>query len=265
MRNGAVVAGLALAGLLGGAVGALLREPPPPATNPGPSPASTASRSGGADAALLVRLQERVAALEGSLAEAGTETARLRARLDERAAAAASVEERLAAAEQRAAEGNRERSGFIPFGGESGGPAVATDVALSERTVELTRSVERLRGMAELARLTREERWEKARLDLGLTPHQEETLKEAIDTWRKDLRGAMEDKEITNRDNDQVVRVRLPDPEKMKEARRSYDDRVTGLLNEEQAKKWKESGYGSSLGAPSEGSTVSTAVIIETK
>ncbi len=56
--------------------------------------------------------------------------------------------------------------------------------------------------------------------------------------------------EVTGADGNatMAMSVSAPDPEKMKETRRKYDDRVNASLTPDQAKKWRDEGYESAAG-----------------
>ena len=49
----------------------------------------------------------------------------------------------------------------------------------------------------------------------------------------------------------EAISVRMPDVEKLREARKKYDDRVSAALTPDQSKKWREEGYESALGGGS--------------
>ena len=123
---------------------------------------------------------------------------------------------------------------------------------------------ERFRRAQELRALSVDERWQKARDALGLTAVQEEDLKAAIKERDEAMRDAMK---ITTQDGKDggagQVTVALPDFEKVRDARKKYDDRVGQTLNAEQSKKWKEDGYEGALGGGG-GPMIATAIRVET-
>ena len=54
----------------------------------------------------------------------------------------------------------------------------------------------------------------------------------------------------------------MPDVEKLREARKKYDDRVSAALTPDQSKKWREEGYESALGGGSR-AVFASAITVE--
>jgi uncharacterized coiled-coil protein SlyX len=263
MKSASVVIGLGVAGLVGGFAAAMLRQSaaPPPQTRASRVELPSGSITPDSQPIGLRDLEARIASLEAALAEANREIIALRGATDARAASDSELEARLSEAERRVS--TREPKIF-EFGDASTTGEKATVETLAARAAELSASMERIRNHRALAGLNEEDRWTKARDEVGLSAQQEETLKEAIATYRNDLRAALEDKEVTNRDGTASVRLRIPDPEKARDARRAYADRTAGLLSEDQATKWNDKGFAGTLGAPT-GDTTTTQVIVESR
>jgi hypothetical protein len=252
MRTLTLVASLTLSGLVGGAAGALLVR----GLDRSAGPAGDAGPAGGADAPAgrdpatakeIESLRARLDEMQASVSSSADETARLRGDLDA---------ERKASGEARTRLETLETSGAargLPF---LQAPAAPGEFASGSRVFmaggdpsfqERWRRIQELRGKPE------EERWTAAREALGLTLGQEEELKAALKEREQAMRDAMklETAEVKGGDGaaEGAVTIRMPDLEKVREARRKYDDRVASALNVEQAKKWKEDGYEQALGS----------------
>lgn len=263
MRTGVLVFALTAAGAVGGIAAALLLQGGP--TGPDPAPrAAPVPASPGADAETrrsLADLLNRVEGLEANLRMANEETARLRDALEVERKDGAAAREKLAALEEAGAAAANAFPGRAFRLGQPG--EAQPQVALAALSGNLP---ERFRRMQELRSLPEEERWQKAREALGLTLYQEEELKAASKEHAESHREAMK---ITTQEtksaygtSTQAISIAMPDMEKMREARKRYDDRVSQALNAEQAKKWREEGYEGALGAGG-GGFFSTATRLE--
>ena len=174
--------------------------------------------------------------------------------------AGAAVRERLAGLETA---GTRPALGrLFAAGGEPG--SADAPVQFATRIGDVSALTDRLKRTMDLRQKPEEERWAAAREALGLTLSQEEELKTAIKERDQSMRDAMkvESREVKDADGNgtQAVTISMPDPEKMREARRKYDDRVGSALNQEQAKKWRDDGYEGALGGGMGMGILSTAV-----
>ena len=265
MRTGNLVFALTAAGVVGGVVGALLMgsgDAPPAAGNPGPRVEAPSAAKAPLSRGDLDALRNRVEALEANLGAAQEETGRLRNDLAEARKAGEAAAGRLEALESSASAGGGDRpTGQVGSFNLGNGEEIQL---LRARAMELAGSAgsaERFRKMRELRKLTEEERWAKTREALGLTPYQEDELKGALKERGEALREAMKTTEVsTGGDGSTAIAIAMPDPEKMREARRTYDDRVANALNTEQAKKWRDEGYESAMGG---GGLVSTSIRVE--
>ena len=264
MRTGAMVVAMTMSGAIGGALGAILVQgigsPAAPVSGGGASAASAATQDPALEkefASLRARLDEMQASLNASVEESG----KVRKDLDEGRKAAAAAQAKIAALEASGAA--RDAGAAFPPGmpqvgwTEAGGTGLRT--ALAGGVVGLPES---LRKSMELRQKSEEDRWTAAREALGLVPSQEEELKAAIKERSEAIRDAvlkMETRDLKGGDgNGTQISFSMPDPEKMREAKRRYDDRVNATLNGEQAKKWREDGYEQALGASPMAFTMAT-------
>lgn len=253
MKTGALVLALTMAGVVGGAAGALLvqagSDSPAAAPSPGAGRASGDASADERRAKESADLRNRVEVLEANLGNAVQETSRLREELAAATKASGEARERLAALETR------------PAGGEAGAVASALQrmqeaqraVAIEGAPIAISGFGERFKKMSELRALPPEERWAKAREALGLTTTQEEELKAAIrerdEGMQEVVKAAMQAREDAARDGAaDAARGRAFDLVKMQEVRRRYDDRVAQTLNADQQKKWREEGYDRAMG-----------------
>ncbi len=232
MRTGTLVAALTAAGLAGGIAGGLLVQAPVAAPEPAPRDAALDKEV----AALKARLDEMQASVLGGAKEAQA----LRAELEKEKKATAEARNRLA-------------------GLEAGGPRGVPAQWLAESPHEFAAGrlwgallaeggnlPERVKKAMDLRNKSEEDRWAATRDGLGLSGGQEEDLKAAIkerdDAIGKSLK-VLTDNTTGDANNSTTVTVAMPDPEKMRDARKAYDDKVTSTLSADQAKKWREEGY----------------------
>ena len=259
MKTGTMVFALTAAGILGGVAGALLvggaNGPAPVSPPAAPAAERTPGPQHEARSKEIQDLRNRIEALEAGLANAGTETARLKEDLATERKSSGEAKERLAALERAPAAGAEGRTYQGPrpqvdLGGASFAIGGREGGALADR----------FRRAAELRALPADERWQKARDALGLTLAQEEDLKAAIRERDESVRDSMK---ITTQDGKDggsgQVTVAMPDMEKIRDARKKYEDRVGQTLNAEQAKKWKDEGYEGAMGGGA-GTLITTAI-----
>jgi hypothetical protein len=255
MKAGVLVAAMVGTGILGGVVGSLLAggpSSPAPAATPEAGPAPRDENLAKEVADLRALLEE----MQASSATAHQDSARLRADLDRERKASADARARIESLEGGGHHGARP---LLPGQVETG--------AIPLRLGRLGRDVGALSGKVgktlELLQKPEAERWTAIREALGLSPAQEEDLKTAIKERDLALRDAMkvESREVTAPDGttSTAMSVSTPDPEKMRENRRKYDEKVDATLTPEQAKRWREEGYETAAGAGSS-TTVVTAV-----
>ena len=266
MRTGMLVFAFTASGIVGGVVGALLAGsgaagPEAGAVGPAPGrgPAAAASPS---PTRALDDLRNRIGALEGNLTVNSEETARLRTALAEETKGSAALREKIASLE--AGGGLQAPPGMIRFGGPRGEGFQTSGEAAALAPMAFALP-ERFRKAAELRGLPEEERWGKARDALGLTSYQEEELKAAVKERAEAMKGAMSVSTAESSDaggnGSTAVTIAMPDLEKVREARRKYDERVGKTLNAEQAKTWREEGYEQAMGGGGGVSFVSAATI----
>jgi hypothetical protein len=256
MKTIALVGAVTAAGVVGGIAGALMSPPPCGHLRDSSAPAAPAAPAGDARAAdsdlakEVAALRAKVEELQAAATASSAETAGLRASLERQEKAAAESRSRLEAVE---AAGSR--------------PVAPMPVALSTEAREAlgdrlrgrlavlasnTDSVGRLTKSLELRMKPEEERWTAAREAIGLTAGQEEDLKAAIKERNQAIQDALKvTTESSGSDGNVAVRIASPDPEKMREARKAYDDRVNQVLSADQAKKWRDEGYDDAFGGGS--------------
>jgi hypothetical protein len=250
MRTIALVGAVTAAGVVGGIAGALVvqdaggpsRVPRAPAAPEGDSSASDASL-----AKEVAALRARVEELQAAATAANAESARLRTALEQQEKASAESRgrlERLEAAPNAA--GLQSAMALTPENRDLLASRLRT---VSLGALEAGGNVDRLRKSLELRLKPEEERWTATREALGLTAGQEEDLKTAI----KDRSQAFQDAvkaatDTSSADGSVAIRVVTPDSEKMRDARKAYDDRVNQVLSADQAKKWRDEGYEDAFG-----------------
>ncbi len=261
MRTGGLVLALTVSGAIGGVLGALLVQASAPSPGPVERAAAPAEPDRGAErrAKEAADMRNRVEVLEANLGNAVAETARLRETLAAETKASGEARDRLASLEKDAAPGEagwtEARSGR-KFDLGNGLRAEAAHVLVSGLG-------ERFRKMNDLRALPLEDRWAKAREDLGLTTTQEEELKSAIkerdDGMLEVVRAALKEAQPADGAGAQLTKERFLDLEKTQENRRRYNDRVNQTLNVDQQKKWREEGYEGALGG-GHGAQVTTVI-----
>ncbi len=119
--------------------------------------------------------------------------------------------------------------------------------ALGDRLGSLGKSLE-------LRRLPAEERWQRARDEVGLN----DTQVNEIQTALADRDAAMKEALIVDREEKTETghfSVHRMDREKAAEANAAYRKRVDDVLNDEQKKSWKSGGFDSAFGNSSGGTT----------
>jgi hypothetical protein len=254
MRTGVLVAALTASGVVGGLVAALLARGPSSPEAPGAA-AETPRETGSAEdlAREVDSLRARLDEMQSSVAASADRAERLRADLEAERKAAAETRTRL-----EGMEAARSAAPPVALGDRlgllAGGEGNAVRFALPAGHAD------RMAKVAELRQKNEDERWAAARDALSLTAGQEEELKAAIKERGEALRDALrvETKEAAGEGE---VTVRVPDVEKMREARRRYDDRVNAALSQDQAKRWRDEGYEGALGGG--GLQVTSAVLVE--
>jgi len=105
----------------------------------------------------------------------------------------------------------------------------------------------------ELRRLPEEERWAKARDEVGLTRVQEDEIRAAL----AERDQAIEESMNVERDEDDGntrISIRSMDFAKTSAANEAYRKRVDNTLNDNQKKSWRESGYDNAFGRGAMGS-----------
>ena len=259
MQTGALVAALTGAGIVGGIVGALVAQGTDrsvAATGPRAEvePAPDLSGMDESVARELSALRARLDEMQASVATASAEAARLQAEV---------VKEREASAERAKRIEALETAGAAAA---AQGPALARSLrSLDGDAIRLEGAIgDRMKKSAELRALPEEERWTKARDALGLSGGQEEELKAAIKERAEAMRAAVV---VENRGENagpgaaEGISVRVPDIEKIRDARTKYDERVHATLTPEQSKKWRDDGYEAALGV--RGTMFASAVVVE--
>ncbi len=252
MRTGVLVATVTATGLAGGIAGALLSGAMAPPAIPGSARTATSVAAPREEAAREVRdLPGRVQALEASLAGAGREVATLRESLAKAREETESLRARIDAFESAPADGSGgARSRGLPL----------FEPGMAAEGDELKQRWAAMRNRQELLRKTEEERWTAAREALGLTPQQEETLKSAIVAYQGAMKDAVTTREVTDRTGQGVVSLSIPDAERIRDARKAFDDGVGQALNAEQLRRWREEGYDGALRGGGVGATVKRAI-----
>ncbi len=99
----------------------------------------------------------------------------------------------------------------------------------------------------ELRALPEDERWARIAEELGLNSVQVDELKAAQTTLQEGMKAAIT-QETKTTDSGAEFSFRQVDGEKMREARKAFDDRVTTVLNDEQKKAWTDGGYQRAVG-----------------
>lgn len=110
---------------------------------------------------------------------------------------------------------------------------------------------EAMQGMIDgmkMRKLPEAERWQKAMNDVGLDYYQVEELKKAVVERDEAMKDAMIVEKSTTEGGANIV-VKRPDFKKQVAARKSYDEKVDALLNEDQRTRWRKGGYDSAFGS----------------
>jgi hypothetical protein len=132
---------------------------------------------------------------------------------------------------------------------EGGLAGLGGAIATSDGTMlELSGALKGLAESFELRKLPEEERWEKARTDLGLTQNQIDELQAASDERDEALESAMKIERSETSEGGGHLTVKTLDSAKAKEAQDAYRRRVDNNLNDEQRKGWREKGYDRAFG-----------------
>jgi hypothetical protein len=253
MKAAALAAATGAAGVLGGVIGAFLAGGGASSPAAAPPAAPVAAEPAAGDLAKEVAsLRARLEEMQASVVHASAETTRLK---DEVAAERKEAAEREKVAAATAAGIHRLRGLRAPRGKDGSAPQLLEEgdtPVFAMAAVDGAGLPERFRKAMELRRKTEDERWAAAREALGLTATQEEELKAALKERNEAMNGAMK---ITSTENvapdgtkSNAVTIAMPDAGKLEEARKRYDDRVAGALNQDQARKWKDDGYEQAMG-----------------
>ena len=243
MKSGTLVAAMTISGILGGIAGALLVQgssTAAPASGPA-APAPEAPDRSEPLAKEVADLRARLEEMQSSVAATSQDSARMRMELDRERKAAALARPRLEGPE-------RPETVVHPGTFELDRGALPLRLAAAAGT----RLDARAKKMFELLGKPEEERWKAIREDLSLNDLQEQELKAALkerDVAMRDLT-KIEQHEVIGPDGTASIAMSVspPDPEKAKEVRQKYDDRVNASLNADQAKKWREEGYEAAAG-----------------
>jgi hypothetical protein len=128
-----------------------------------------------------------------------------------------------------------------------GSPRLGTLFSEDVRLEGLTSSLSGLTKSFELRRLPENERWDRAREEVGLTDMQVEEIQAAIEERDKAIDESMV---IEREEEDGASRfsVRRMDLDKTREANEAYRKRVDNTLNDDQKKAWKDNGYENAFG-----------------
>ncbi len=251
MKAGTLVASMTIAGILGGIAGALLVQgasPAPSAAGPA-APAPEAPDRSDALSKEVADLRARLEEMQSSVAATSRDASKLRMELER---------ERKAAAPARSRGEGLESPGPGSLPGDVLHPPALTleggavPIRLGRLAAGSAALDARTKTMLDLLRKTEDERWTAIREALSLNDVQEAELKAALkerDTALRDLT-KIEQHEVTGADGNTTMSMKVshPDPEKAREVRTRYDDRVNASLNADQAKKWREDGYEAAAG-----------------
>ena len=145
----------------------------------------------------------------------------------------------------------RDLGGLLRSGGGTGGTLQLGEGAklklMDGAVMELSSALQGLTAGLELRKLPEEERWEKAREDLGLTQNQIDEIRAATDARDEALEASMT---VTHSEDGGGGRYTIKnlDPSKAKEANDAYRRRVENSLNEDQRTAWREKGYDRAFG-----------------
>lgn len=104
-----------------------------------------------------------------------------------------------------------------------------------------------LQKSLELRRLPEEERWQKAREEVGLTDLQVEGIQAALAERDKAIEESMVALRDEN-DGERRISVRRMDFGRTQEANAAYREKVDTLLNDQQKKAWHDNGYDNAFG-----------------
>lgn len=102
-------------------------------------------------------------------------------------------------------------------------------------------------GLA-LRKLPEDKRWEKAKDDLGLTWNQVEDLKKAVADRDAAMKAATVSEKKTGPNGGSITIMR-PDAGKAAHAEADYHDKLNGTLSEDQRKSWTSKGYDHAFGS----------------
>jgi len=120
------------------------------------------------------------------------------------------------------------------------------------------------RKAMELRKLPEDQRWRKAKDDLGLTWNQVEDLKKAVAARDAAMKDAMVT-EKSETGNGGAFSFSRPDPGKSAHAQADYHDAVAKSLDENQKKSWKDKGYESAFGGSPFGGVGSVMMAIDVR
>lgn len=105
-----------------------------------------------------------------------------------------------------------------------------------------------------LRMLPEEERWAKAKDELGLDDSQIQSIKDAAAERDRAIEDALVTENVSVGGDGGEITVRKLDPERAADANRAYRERVNGNLTADQQKTWKEKGYDHAFGRTPMGS-----------
>jgi hypothetical protein len=146
-------------------------------------------------------------------------------------------------------------------GGE-GSPLIGSVMGADGEPLQVATLRGRLVGLQkgfELRRLPEEERWAKAREDVGLTNVQEDEIKSALAERDQAIEESMQIERDEENENGRIS-IRHMDFEKTRAANEAYRKRVDNTLNDEQKKSWRENGYDNAFGKGASGSATVISV-----
>ncbi len=260
---------LVLAALIGGAAGAAaaLSLAPKEKADASPSP-DTAARLKSAEQDLAAAKAE-IEATRKQLVELRERTASAEMSIAKNAAAVAAAEKKpggrmirvgrgAAGAGEKSDGGKSEATAPQTIELGDGAMSIALD-GLGEQLGQLNGDLASLGAGVELRKLPEDQRWQKAKDDLGLTWNQVEDLKKAV----ADRDAAMKDAKTTETKpgtDGGTITVTRSDPAKAAHAQADYQDRVNAALSDEQKRNWRSKGYDNAFGSGGFGQTMVMSV-----
>jgi len=113
-----------------------------------------------------------------------------------------------------------------------------------------------------LRALPEEERWKKAREELGLSEAQVDEIKSAVADRDRAMEEGFVTETVKNDGKGGSFTLRRLDPEKASSANRDWDDRISRTLTQDQRSKWRSGGYDGAFGKFPVGGGVGTGAVI---